>query len=355
MYNNPDAIDRQIERLKRYCKGEPNLNTPTEYYSQRDNFTQPHRTCNSSSNAIYLDWLMAVSKGEDLGSDDRYLRRVLIYGDTIYHENQTKAIKDFGYSTKWMTDKDYPFIEDLLKAGFPVVVNILHRGTQQAPRGGHVICLIGMRGEQFIAHDPYGTLESGYSNFNGAYSRINKSEFKKRWQGGYRILKQVTEPKIVNSNTNSTENEHLSINQEGLDLIKEFEGLRLKAYLCPANVFTIGYGTTKYEDGSRVKSSDTITTGRAEELLKKDCLFFEQVVNRSVKVDLTENQFSALVSFVYNVGASAFQKSTLLKVLNQGNYVQASSEFLRWNKANGKILAGLSRRREAEKTLFDTI
>lgn len=349
MYNNPEAIERQIERIKRYCSIELNLNTPTEYFSQRDNFTQPHRTCNSSSNAIYLDWLMAVTKGTDLGSDDRYLRRVLIHGDTTVHEVQTKAIKDFGYSTQWITDRNYPFIEDLLKAGFPVVVNILHRGTKEAPRGGHVICLIGMRCEQFIAHDPYGTLESGYNNFNGAYSRINKSEFNQRWQGGYRILANAINTSQKPSNQENT------LTQEGIELIKEFEGFRERAYLCPAGTLTIGYGTTVYEDGSKVRSGDRVTKGRAEELLRKDCQRFEADVKRLVNVPLTDNQFSALVSFTYNVGSNALAKSTLLKVLNQGNYNQASNELLRWNKANGIVLKGLVRRRENEKKLFDTI
>ncbi|MDX2211670.1 MAG: lysozyme [Oculatellaceae cyanobacterium bins.114] len=137
------------------------------------------------------------------------------------------------------------------------------------------------------------------------------------------------------------------INQAGLDLIKQFEGLRLEAYLCPAKVPTIGYGTT-----AGVKMGDRITAEQAEDLLRKDVEKFEKAVNSAVTVPLTDNQFSALVSFTYNLGAGALQKSTLLKLLNQGNYEAAAQEFLKWNKAAGKVLPGLTRRRQAEQALF---
>ncbi|MBD2465104.1 lysozyme [Oscillatoria sp. FACHB-1407] len=137
------------------------------------------------------------------------------------------------------------------------------------------------------------------------------------------------------------------INQAGLDLIKQFEGLKLEAYICPAGVPTIGYGTT-----AGVKMGDRITAEQAEVLLRKDVEKFERAVVNAVKVPLTENQFSALVSFTYNLGAGALQKSTLLKLLNQGNYEAAAQEFPKWNKAAGKVLTGLTRRRQAEQALF---
>ncbi|MGD1809443.1 C39 family peptidase [Dapis sp. BLCC M126] len=182
-----DAVNRQIERLKRYSDN-PDLKTKTYYYSQRDNYRMPDRTCNSSSNAMYLDWLMRATGKDGLSGDDEYLRTVLYYGDTIYHGIQTKAIKAYGYSTKWMTDSDLPFVKDLLTTGFPVVCNILHRGLVKNPRGGHVIVLIAYNSDTFTAHDPYGTVTSNYTNTYGAYSKISESEFKARWKGGYRIL-----------------------------------------------------------------------------------------------------------------------------------------------------------------------
>lgn len=136
--------------------------------------------------------------------------------------------------------------------------------------------------------------------------------------------------------------------QKGLDLIKSFEGLRLSAYKCPADVWTIGFGTT-----AGVKPGQTITKERAEELLREDVKRFEAQVLRLVKVPLTQGQHDALVSFVYNLGAGNLSNSTLLRLLNAGDYAGAAAQFDRWNKAGGKVLAGLVRRRAAERALFE--
>ncbi len=188
--NNPEAVQRQIDRLTKYLpEGKTlNLDVKTNYFSQRDNYTQAHRTCNSSSNAMYLDWLLRVTGKAGLDSDDSYLRKVLAKGDTTVHGVQTQIIEGYGFKTKWMGDRDLPFVQDLVETGFPVAVNILHRGSISNPRGGHIIVLIGRKNGYWIAHDPYGTLESDYKVHNGAYSRISEKEFKARWQGGYRIL-----------------------------------------------------------------------------------------------------------------------------------------------------------------------
>jgi hypothetical protein len=185
-------VDDQVSKLTKYCKPGvlPNLNTSTKYFSQRDNYTMPGRTCNSSSNAMYLDWLRRSTGQEGLNDDDGYLRTLLSIGDTIYHENQTAALKRYGFDTTWCTDRDIKKINDLLDAGFPVVVNILHRGTIDSPRGGHVIMLCGRRKSEgtYISQDPYGTLGSGYTDTNGKFAPISKRSFDIRWQGGYRIL-----------------------------------------------------------------------------------------------------------------------------------------------------------------------
>lgn len=140
----------------------------------------------------------------------------------------------------------------------------------------------------------------------------------------------------------------MHISQKGLDLIKSFEGLRLSAYKCPADVWTIGYGTT-----AGVKQGQTITKERADELLREDVARFEAQVLRLVKVPLTQGQFDALTSFVYNLGAGNLGNSTLLRLLNAGDYKGAAAQFDRWNKAGGKVLAGLVRRRAAERALFE--
>jgi predicted chitinase/tetratricopeptide (TPR) repeat protein len=186
---NP-AVQRQIERLTQYLPSGKTLNleTKTRYFSQRDNYRDAHRTCNSSSNAMYLDWLLRMIGKPGLDSDDGYLKKVLSIGDSPDHSVQTKAIKQYGFNTKWMTDRDTPFVEDLVEAGFPVVVNILHKGPITNPSGGHIIMLIDQKAEDWIAHDPWGTLTSQYKEHKGEYSRISKQEFNARWQGGYRIL-----------------------------------------------------------------------------------------------------------------------------------------------------------------------
>lgn len=140
----------------------------------------------------------------------------------------------------------------------------------------------------------------------------------------------------------------MRISETGLDLIKHFEGLRLKAYKCPAGVWTIGYGST----GPHVEEGTTITEGWADALLRKDVERFEKGVEELVKVDLAQDEFDALVAFSFNVGLVNLKTSTLLRKLNQGDYASAALEFPKWNKAAGKVLPGLTRRREAESRLF---
>lgn len=142
----------------------------------------------------------------------------------------------------------------------------------------------------------------------------------------------------------------MKIGKEGLELIKKFEGCKLKAYYCPAKVLTIGVG----HSGSDVKEGMVITQEQADNLLKKDLEKFEKGVEGALKVGVNQNQFDALVSFAFNCGLGALNSSTLLKKLNKGNYKAAASEFLKWNKAGGKVLAGLTKRRQAEKLLFET-
>ena len=139
----------------------------------------------------------------------------------------------------------------------------------------------------------------------------------------------------------------MNLSNNGKKLIKKHEGCRLKAYKCPRGVWTIGYGHT-----NNVKPDDVITQDEAEELLKRDLKVHEDNVKRVVKIALTQNQFDALVSFEYNVGYGAFANSTLLKLLNAGNYNGASKQFERWVYAGDRVLEGLVKRRKEEKGLF---
>lgn len=146
----------------------------------------------------------------------------------------------------------------------------------------------------------------------------------------------------------------MKISNNGIELIKQFEGLSLKPYLDAVNIPTIGFGSTYYEDGTKVTLKDkTITEERATELLEFVAnKTFSENINKVVKVPLSQNQFDALVSFAYNIGNKNFNWSTLLKKLNLSDYIGASLEFGRWNQANGKILNGLVLRRQKEKELF---
>jgi lysozyme len=147
----------------------------------------------------------------------------------------------------------------------------------------------------------------------------------------------------------------MRINQAGIQLIKDFEGLVLKPYLDVVGIPTIGIGVTTYEDGRKVSLKDpAITEERAIQLLQHHIQLYEKQVSAVVKTKLSENEFAALVSLCYNIGPGAFAKSTLVRLLNQDKKADAALEFLKWNKAGGKEVKGLTRRREAEKVLFLT-
>lgn len=133
-----------------------------------------------------------------------------------------------------------------------------------------------------------------------------------------------------------------------IDMIKKHEALRLRAYLpTPNDVWTIGWGHT-----STARPGMVITEAKAEELLRNDLSWVRSAIAREVKVPLSQEQYDALASFIFNVGAGAFKKSTMLRKLNAYDYVGAANEFPRWNKQKGKVLRGLTRRRAEERSLF---
>jgi lysozyme len=147
----------------------------------------------------------------------------------------------------------------------------------------------------------------------------------------------------------------MKISDKGLNLIKEFEGCKLKAYQCPAGIWTIGIGSTRYGDGTPVTKNRTLPTELAAiALLAATIGQFEKAVN-DVGVELTQNEFDACVCLAYNIGVGNFSSSTLVKMLKAGDdKAEIAKQFLRWDKAGGKPLAGLTRRRNAEAELFLT-
>lgn len=161
-----------------------------------------------------------------------------------------------------------------------------------------------------------------------------------------KILDDSIAPKgVVTMSQRTTGNKKIS--DQGLELVKHFEGWYPVAYKCPAGVWTIGYGHTK-----TARPGMRITEKQGDDLLRMDMEESEGFVNRFVKVPLSQNEFDALVAFTFNVGGGALQKSTLLSLLNQSNYSAVPAQLDRWNKAGGKVLTGLVRRRRAEGKLF---
>ncbi|HZZ37700.1 MAG TPA: lysozyme [Acidobacteriaceae bacterium] len=135
---------------------------------------------------------------------------------------------------------------------------------------------------------------------------------------------------------------------KGLALTEQFEGCRLTAYQDQVGVWTIGYGHT----GPEVGAGMIVTLEQAEALLAKDVSNAAEFVNRVVMVETSQEEFDALVDFVFNLGAGAFERSTLLRVLNAGNFAAAATQFALWDRAGGAVVAGLLRRRQAETALF---
>ncbi len=141
--------------------------------------------------------------------------------------------------------------------------------------------------------------------------------------------------------------------KNGCNLTKYYESLRLKPYFCSSNIPTIGWGSTYYPSGRRVKITDrAITVDEADIYFNHSLIRIERLLFLKVKSKLNQNEFDALVSFIYNVGAGNFCKSTLLMKLNRGDHAGASNEFWKWRRSNGKILKGLVRRRKSEYNLF---
>lgn len=181
----------------------------------------------------------------------------------------------------------------------------------------------------------------------GVDSEGNQVQFKGRntWYVYRSAAQLLKDGEVVDLPTSSGKRQ---INSKGLRLLKSFEGLRLEAYLDPVGIWTIGYGTT-----SGVYPGMRISEAQAEAFLRRDLARFENAVIDLVRVSLNDDQFSALVSFTYNVGEGALSSSTLLRLLNRGDYRGAADQLLRWNKGEGgQELYGLTRRRRAERALF---
>ena len=185
-------------------------------------------------------------------------------------------------------------------------------------------------------------------------------DFLRKISGGRLTQKQVNAANQVIANTTGSmvanmlgiAVDEMSVSNQGVDLICDFEGKRLAAYDDGVGVWTIGFGTTIYPNGIKVKKGDTCTLDQAKSYMVHDLKKFEQAVNGAVNIALNQNQFDALVSLAYNIGTGAFNKSTLVKKLNAGDISGAADQFDVWINAGGKRMQGLVNRRAKEKALF---
>lgn len=185
-------------------------------------------------------------------------------------------------------------------------------------------------------------------------------DFLRKMSGGKLTQKQVDAANQVIANTTGSmvarmlgiAVDEMSVSNLGVDLICGFEGKRLVAYDDGVGVWTIGFGTTIYPNGIKVKKGDTCTEAQAKEYMAHDLKKFELAVNGAVTVPLNQNQFDALVSLAYNIGTGAFNKSTLVKKLNAGDIRGAADQFDVWINAGGKRMQGLVNRRAREKALY---
>ncbi|WP_225761671.1 lysozyme [Acinetobacter sp. Marseille-P8610] len=168
--------------------------------------------------------------------------------------------------------------------------------------------------------------------------------------GGKLTQPQVNELNKVADALNP--NQAMAASQVGINVITSFEDLVLTAYDDGVGVWTIGFGTTIYPNGVKVKKGDTCTKAQAMSFFQHDLRRFEAAVNQAVKVVVNQNQFDALVSLTYNIGETAFKNSTLLAKLNKGDFIGAADQFKVWNIGGGKVMKGLVRRRAAERDLF---
>lgn len=146
----------------------------------------------------------------------------------------------------------------------------------------------------------------------------------------------------------------MELNEAGVKLIQDFEGLMLEAYLCSAGVLTIGWGHTSAAGEPMVTPGMTITQAEAREIFLRDVKQYSDGVRDLIEVAVNDNQFSAMVSLAYNIGVAAFAKSSVRRFVNEGRFEEAAASFALWNKAGGQVLRGLVRRRAAEAELFAT-
>ena len=342
---------------------------PVPYYPQTDNYTQPERTCNSSSCAMCLEYFRPGTLQGSKG-DDAYIREVFAVGDTTDHSVQTKVLNEYGVESEFHYSLSFENLDHELENKRPVVIGILHRGTLQNPTGGHMLVVIGKTAEgDYICHDPYGDLNDGYTTnvYNGQSVVYRRNVLESRWtpdgptSGWGRIFSAKVEQKT---------SEVGKLPAAGVELIKEFEGLHvvkpdgmIHAYPDPlsgAEPWTIGWGSTRDLDGSPFSPGDKITREKAdillEEQLRRDYL---AVLERTIPYwdEMNDNQHGALLSFGYNLGSHFYGSegfNTITMVLKGKEWTKVPDALYLYRNPGTSVEEGLSRRRIAEGELWES-
>ena len=369
----PELLDDSSEWVETYRnkpepKPSPALVLPVPYYPQTDNYTQPERTCNSSACAMALEYFRPGTLKGPKG-DDAYLREVFDVGDTTDHYVQTKVLEEYGIKSEFFYNLCFADLDRELENKRPVVIGILHRGSLEAPYGGHMVVVIGKTSKgSYICNDPYGDLYDGYTSnvYHGKSVTYEKHVLEARWtpdgpmSGWGRKFFAKVEKK---------QSETGKVPQAGLELIKEFEGLHqlrsdgmVHAYPDPLSgglPYTIGYGSTKDIDGSPFDLGDKITREKAELLLTQQLKYnYLAVLEKTVPFwdEMSDNQHGALLSFAYNLGANFYGSpdfNTISRVLKGKEWSKVPDALYLYRNPGTSVEEGLARRRIAEGELWE--
>ena len=312
------------------------------------------RECFSSSCA------MAAMYWGVIKEPNEYHRKRPSFGDSTDPSAQIRCLQSFGLEARFVQVGSVEKLKAQIDRGRPAPVGFLHHGTVSAPSGGgHYILAIGYTDTHLIAHDPYGELDvvnGGYPKTGGTYGKEIRYSWKNwapRWSvandhdgWGLDIWHPGQAAPKPEGSVESPAATPTKTGPKGQQLIQDFEGCELTAYVCPAGVLTIGYGHT----GPDVHRGQTITKAVAQQLLRDDLARFEKSVCDLITVPLDQEEFDATVSFTYNCGSGALADSTLRRRLNGGEPKPKvfAEELPRWTSGG---MPGLVRRRDAEVKL----
>lgn len=393
IYTKVQALDRSVQTqslnappqgvyktLKKDAAGnvtECVLNVP--YASQTDNANNPGGSCNVTSMSMALRFFSIKQRRSGIQFEDELYEYMTNNGLSRHSPQDLKIVaEEYGLTDRFIPNASKQEIKDWLVSGRPVVVHGYFTAF------GHICVIVGFDEKGWILHDPwgeypYGDLRNDGSNpSKGAYIRYSYGLMGNCcWSDGgcwthFLDRPGYTKPTLpqtqhtVNTPTQKTATisasgsprhfkpQEFRPNSIAAKFIGHFEGLELKQYVCSAGVSTIGIGTTRWFDGGPIPVGATITKEQAVELFKRDAAEFMAEIQRIVDVTLTARQIAAVLSFCYNCGWQGFEESSLAASINNASdFETIRINFRKWAKANGEVLPGLLRRRNAESMLWE--